>query len=355
MDCLRDWPEPVVRVQSIADSGAKTIPERYVKPPSDRPSHAADAGSQLAIPVIDLADDERMIAADVASACEEWGFFQAVNHGVSPALMRRAREAWRGFFHLPMPEKQRYANSPATYEGYGSRLGVEKGSILDWGDYYFLHLRPRRLMSHEKWPSLPPCLRETVDEYGRELIKLCERLMRVLSRGLGLDGGRLQATFGGGGDDDGVGVCMRVNFYPKCPQPELALGLSSHSDPGGLTVLLPDDRIKGLQVRKDGNWVTVEPAPDAFIVNIGDQIQVVSNAVYRSVEHRVLVNADAERLSIAFFCNPKSDIALGPLPELVTPDRPALYQPMTFDEYRLYIRKKGPRGKSQVESLEGER
>lgn len=159
MDCLRDWPEPVVRVQSIADSGAKTIPERYVKPPSDRPSHAADAGSQLAIPVIDLADDERMIAADVASACEEWGFFQAVNHGVSPALMRRAREAWRGFFHLPMPEKQRYANSPATYEGYGSRLGVEKGSILDWGDYYFLHLRPRRLMSHEKWPSLPPCLR----------------------------------------------------------------------------------------------------------------------------------------------------------------------------------------------------
>nr|CAD1828806.1 unnamed protein product [Ananas comosus var. bracteatus] len=125
--------------------------------------------------------------------------------------------------------------------------------------------------------------------------------------------------------------------------------------PGGLTVLLPDDRIKGLQVRKDGNWVTVEPAPDAFIVNIGDQIQVVSNAVYRSVEHRVLVNADAERLSIAFFCNPKSDLALGPLPELVTPGRPALYQPMTFDEYRLYIRKKGPRGKSQVESLKGER
>nr|CAD1828807.1 unnamed protein product [Ananas comosus var. bracteatus] len=189
MDCLRDWPEPVVRVQSIADGGAKTIPERYVKPPSDRPSHAADAGSQLAIPVIDLADDERMIAADVASACEEWGFFQAVNHGVSPALMRGARESWRGFFHLPMPEKQRYANSPATYEGYGSRLGVEKGAILDWGDYYFLHLRPRRLMNHEKWPSLPPCLRETVDEYGRELIKLCERLMRVLSRGLGLDGG----------------------------------------------------------------------------------------------------------------------------------------------------------------------
>lgn len=80
-------------------------------------------------------------------------------------------------------------------------------------------------------------------------------------------------------------------------------------------------------------------------------MQVLSNAVYRSVEHRVLVSATDERLSMAFFYNPRSDLPLAPVPELVTPDRPALYQPMTFDEYRLFIRKRGPRGKSQVESL----
>lgn len=72
--------------------------------------------------------------------------------------------------------------------------------------------------------------------------------------------------------------------------------------------------------------------------------------MYKSVEHRVMVSSTTERLSMAFFYNPRSDIRLAPVAELVTADRPALYQPMTFDEYRLYIRKKGLKGKTQVES-----
>jgi len=39
-------------------------------------------------------------------------------------------------------------------------------------------------------------------------------------------------------------------------------------------MLLPDDQVPGLQVRKCDNWITVKPARHAFIVNIGDQIQV---------------------------------------------------------------------------------
>ena len=96
----------------------------------------------------------------MSEACREWGFFQAVNHGVPPDLPRRARAAWRGFFRLPAELKQRHANSPATYEGYGSRLGVERGAVLDWGDYYFLHLQPPHVRSPaDKWPLLPPDLR----------------------------------------------------------------------------------------------------------------------------------------------------------------------------------------------------
>jgi 2OG-Fe(II) oxygenase superfamily len=77
--------------------------------------------------------------------------------------------------------------------------------------------------------------------------------------------------------------------------------------------------------------------------------QVLSNGVYKSVEHRVMVSSTAERLSMAFFYNPRSDLRLGPIAELVTPDRPPLYQAMTFDEYRVYIRKNGPKGKTQVQ------
>ena len=160
-DCMQEWPEPVVRVQALADSGLEAIPRCYVKPPCDRPApEADDASSGASIPVVDLGnggDDEGgQLAEAVAAACRGWGFFQVVNHGVRPELMRAAREAWHGFFRLPLQEKQKYANSPRTYEGYGSRLGVEKGAILDWGDYYFLVLSPDAAKSPAKyWPANP--------------------------------------------------------------------------------------------------------------------------------------------------------------------------------------------------------
>jgi len=69
------------------------------------------------------------------------------------------------------------------------------------------------------------------------------------------------------------------------------------------------------------------------------------------VEHQVIVNSGMERVSLAFFYNPRSDIPVGPIEELVTENRPALYKPIRFDEYRSLIRQKGPCGKNQVDSL----
>ncbi|KAL5721037.1 Jasmonate-induced oxygenase 2 [Ranunculus cassubicifolius] len=351
------WPEPIVRVQSLAESGVPFIPPRYIKPVSQRPKLEITVGEVDNIPIIDFSglngdlETRENTLQQISVACREWGFFQIVNHGVKPELMNEAREVWRQFFYLPIEEKQVYANSPKTYEGYGSRLGVQKGAVLDWNDYFFLHYLPCSLKDHNKWPALPTSFRDVIDEYNCELVKLCGRIMKVLSANLGLGEKYLQNAFGG----EDIGACMRVNFYPKCPQPDLTLGLSSHSDPGGMTILLPDPSVSGLQVLKNDRWITVQPAPDAFIVNIGDQIQVLSNALYKSVEHRVVVNSLKERISIAFFYNPKSDLLLEPAKELVTPDQPAMYQPMTFDEYRLFIRTRGPQGKSQVESLKSPR
>ncbi|KAK1264977.1 Protein SRG1 [Acorus gramineus] len=350
MDCLKDWPEPVISVETL--TGLLTIPERYIKPPSQRPN-ITTTSSNLNIPTIDLAAlrqglDDHEAMEGIRKACREWGFFILVNHGVEPELMRAMRGVWRRFFYLPLKDKKRYANSPATYEGFGSRLGVEKGAILDWGDYFFLHILPPCMKNHEKWPALPTSCREITEEYSKELIKLCGFLMKVFSRNLGLGEERLQEAFGG----EEVGVCLRVNYYPKCPQPDLTLGLSPHSDPGGLTLLHVDDHVEGLQVLKDSEWITVKPAPDSFIVNIADQLQILSNGIYKSVEHRVIVNSSQDRISLAFFYNPKSDIPISPFGELVTPpERPVMYQQMTFDEYRLSIRKRGLKGKSLVEAI----
>lgn len=167
MSNLQDWPEPVVRVQSLSDSGLCNIPDRYVKPPTERPSLSNSHDNDDAnIPIIDLSglygDDDNLrakIRREISAACREWGFFQVINHGISPELMDQARENWRQFFHAPMEIKQSYANSPKTYEGYGSRLGVKKGAILDWSDYYFLHYRPSSLKDFNKWPAVPTSCR----------------------------------------------------------------------------------------------------------------------------------------------------------------------------------------------------
>ncbi|KAK1409361.1 hypothetical protein QVD17_35887 [Tagetes erecta] len=358
MICPCDWPEPVIRVQSLSETNTTLIPDQYIKPPPDRPTLISSNPSNINIPLIDLEqlnNREQNVREEtlqqISDACREWGFFQVINHGLKDELVDGVREIWREFFHESMDVKQKYANSPKTYEGYGSRLGLQKGAILDWSDYYFLHYLPYSIKDHNKWPDTPPSLREIVEEYSKEIVRLGRELLEIFSINLGLRSDYLQNMFGG----DDVGACLRVNFYPKCPQPDLTLGLSSHSDPGGLTFLLPDENVNGLQVRRDQQWITVKPARHAIIVNIGDQLEVLSNAIYKSVEHRVIVNQSKERVSLAYFYNPKSDLLISPASELVTPERPSLYPSMTFDDYRLYIRTKGPQGKSQVESLKSQR
>ncbi|KAM3274162.1 hypothetical protein ACQJBY_043374 [Aegilops geniculata] len=325
---LLDWPEPIVPVQTLSNSGMSSLPQQYIKPPSERPTGVTN-DPNLTIPVIDLASfsntpehHQEMLKA-IASACKNWGFFQLVNHDVDTEAVRRMRSAWREFFDLPMEEKKVHANLPVTYEGYGSRLGVEKGAILDWSDYYFLNLFPSDIRNLDKWPKIPTDLREATEKYACQLISLCQVLLKAMSSSLGLEEDYLHNAFGG---SDGISATMRVNYYPRCPQPELTFGLSSHSDPGGFTLLLTDDNVEGTQI--------------------------LSNGRYRSVEHRALVNSDKERFTIAFFCNPRGDLPVAPASKLVGPGSPALYQePVTFSDYRKYIRTKGPSGKTQVQSI----
>ncbi|XP_078434870.1 jasmonate-induced oxygenase 4-like [Wolffia australiana] len=358
MDIPLCWPESVVPVQSLTERGITSIPKQYVKPLSERPpSDILKCQSRARIPVINLGTLDRsqtereFTLRQLSSACKEWGFFQVLNHGVSPNLVKRMREVWREFFRLPTAIKKAYANNPETYEGYGSRVGVMKGAILDWGDYFFLSYQPKSSRNTSRWPAFPPTCKGTTGEYGRSLVELSERLMKAISVSSGLDEERLQEAAGG---KDGIEATLRVNLYPRCPEPQLTLGLSPHSDPGLLTILLPDERVKGLQVMHNGEWITIQPVPGSFVINIGDQIQVLTNGLYKSSEHRVVVNAEHDRYSFAFFYNPRGDLALGPLPEFVNREKPPRYASRTFTEYRKFIRTLGPQGKRQIESTKAQ-
>ena len=68
---------------------------------------------------------------------------------------------------------------------------------------------------------------------------------------------------------------MRMNYYRPCPEPDKAIGLTPHSDADALTVVFQLNETEGLQVRKEGNWVPVKPLPNAFVVNIGDSMEVL--------------------------------------------------------------------------------
>lgn len=97
---------------------------------------------------------------------------------------------------------------------------------------------------------------------------LAQELLAVISEGLGLHPHYFEEAF------QGSRQLLHVNRYPPCPEPELALGTGSHSDPGGLTLLL-QDAVVGLQVKKDGGWIAVQPVPHAILINLGDQMQVI--------------------------------------------------------------------------------
>lgn len=349
--CPNAWPEPVQRVQFLAESGLQEVPPRYIRSPLERPG-GREILSNDHIPIVDLShleEDSRRkdCLALIEQACEQWGFFQVINHGIPLQFLKSVKAVAGDFFELPMEEKQIYANNPSSYEGYGSRLGVEKGVILDWGDYYFVNLLPESQRDMSKWPTNPVLWRETMEKYTQHIMSVCNKLLAAFSTNLGLSScEKLSQAFG----DYDVG--MRINYYPICPQPDLTLGLSSHSDPGGLTILLQDDRVPGLQVRHNGGWTMVKPVPGALVVNVGDQLQILTNDRYKSVEHRAVVNRSSDRLSIACFLNPANDMLVAPLQELCERSgKKPLYNAMTFKQYRSFIRRKGTNGKGHLNSI----
>ncbi|KAL5772065.1 hypothetical protein ACOSQ2_011989 [Xanthoceras sorbifolium] len=153
------------------------------------------------------------------------------------------------------------------------------------------------------------------------------KILKLMAKALRMEPNDMKELF-----EEGF-QAMRMNYYPPCPQPELVIGLNPHSDAVGLTILLQVNEMEGLQIRKDGMWVPVKPLPNAFIINIGDMLEIITNGIYRSVEHRATVNSSKERLSIATFYSPKQGGDMGPAPSLITPETLALFGRIGVADY----------------------
>lgn len=114
----------------------------------------------------------------------------------------------------------------------------------------------------------PVLTRETLESYLLELQKLSMTLFRYLGKALMIETGEMEELF-----EDGM-QSVRITRYPPCPQPELVLGLTPHSDATGITILHQINGVEGLQMKRDGVWIPVSFLPDAFVVNVGDILEV---------------------------------------------------------------------------------
>ncbi|CAB4307589.1 unnamed protein product [Prunus armeniaca] len=343
----------VPSVQELAKKPIITIPPRYIQPHHHH--HQQDQvilNSDAEIPFIDMhkllsqdSIDSESELAKLHFSCKEWGFFQLVNHGVSSSLMEKIKTEVQDFFNLPMEEKKKFWQSPGDVEGFGQAFVVSEDQKLDWADLFFMTTLPVQIRRPHLFPNLPSPFRETLDDYSLELRNLAMTILSQMETALQMEDKEVTKSY-----EDGI-QHMRMNYYPPCPHPGKVIGLTPHSDSVGLTILLQVNDMDGLQVKKDGIWVPVKPLLDAFIVNIGDILEIQTNGVYRSIEHRATVNSVKERLSIATFYSPEFGGEIGPAPSLVTEQTPAAYTRVGVEDYFKAFFKRKLQGKSYLDEL----
>lgn len=115
---------------ALADE--KTLQASFVRDEDERPKVAYNIFSSE-IPIISLAGIDDVegrrgeICKKIVEACEDWGIFQVVDHGVNAGLISDMTRLAREFFALPPEEKLRFDMSGGKKGGFivSSHLQVD--------------------------------------------------------------------------------------------------------------------------------------------------------------------------------------------------------------------------------------
>ncbi|CAL1389371.1 unnamed protein product [Linum trigynum] len=344
----------------------ESIEPAFIQALEHRPNTQEDT-AQLpeTIPTIDLsllnspAEPLRLegLVKEIGRVCKEWGFFQVVNHGVPSEVRQRMEKAAKEFYDQPLEEKMKVKRDAENPMGYHDSEHTK--NVRDWKEVFdFFSKEPAVIPASEnpddqelrtvsnRWPQYPPEFREVCKEYSAEVEKLAYKVLGLVSLSLGLPADRLNEYF------NHQLSFTRLNHYPPCPAPDLALGVGRHKDAGAITVLAQDE-VGGLEVsrKSDGKWFPIKPTPDAYIINIGNCMQVWSNDELWTAEHRVVVNSEKERFSMPFFFFPSHYVGIKPLEELVNNHNCPNYKEYNWGKF-FASRNRSDYSKRQIENIQ---
>ncbi|KAL6223821.1 hypothetical protein ACLB2K_002679 [Fragaria x ananassa] len=255
------------------------------------------------------------------SALTKWGCFQVINHGMTPEFLDKVREVTNQFFAMPLEEKHKYLRPADDIEGYGNDMVFSEEQTLDWTDRLYLNVYPPDLRKLKFWPENPLSFRDTLDQYISQLQVITETVLKGMARSLNLEEDCFLDKYG-----EQRKMQARFCFYPPCSRPDRVLGVKPHADGTLITLLLQDKEVEGLQFLKDDQWFRAPIVPEALLINVGDQAEILSNGLFKSPVHKVVTNAEKERISLAVFCLPDSETEIGPFENLINESRPRLYK-----------------------------
>ena len=277
-------------------------------------------------------------ADQLGLAARQAGFFYATGHGVSSESSARLLLQAKAFFAQPSAEKMAlYIGKSANHRGYvppgeevfygGSRDQKEAFDLcaeLPPDDPDVLAGTP--LLGPNVWPELPG-FRADVSRYYAEVFELGRVLLAGFAVSLGLPASRFEPFITKPPSQ------LRLLHYPASGAASDAteLGIGAHTDYECFTILLPTEA--GLQVMNGhGEWIEAPPIAGAFIVNIGDLLEIWSNGELIATSHRVR-RVQQERYSFPLFFACDYHTRVAPLPELVSESRPAAYAAVIAGEH----------------------
>ncbi|MBS3647373.1 isopenicillin N synthase family oxygenase [Pseudaminobacter sp. 19-2017] len=315
-----------------------------------------------AFPVFDLgrfeqasAAERRAMAAEVDRICRSTGFLAIANHGVpaetidgvwnkaheffdlAPAEKQKARAPYPGYpYGYLGPELEALAKSrgvdtpPDLKESFnGGPLGTPEG-IQDKDALSFCY-------APTIWPAAPEGFADAWKAYYAAMEDLAARIMRLFAAAL-----ELPEDFFDRYIKTPISALRALNYPEQTVPPRPGqLRAGAHSDYGSLTILLPQEGSKGLEIiTPDGEWTPVPPVPGAFVINIGDLMARWTNDRWVSTVHRV-VNPPAEeggmarRQSLAFFHQPDWDAEIACIEPCLAPGEKPKYEPVLSGPYLM--------------------